>query len=84
MYGGSISDTQLTLQSGLLHKLTAGDAIMADRGFDRRHEITRGRKALSYVDAEDIRTIVCLRIDAERAIRRMKSFHISDGSPLSL
>ena len=96
LYGGSISDTQLTLQSGLLHKLTAGDAIMADRGFDMRHEtskegirlyippFTRGRKALSYVDAEDTRTIACLRIDVERAIRRMKSFHILNGSPLSL
>ena len=80
----------------LLHKLTAGVAIMADRGFDMRHEtskegirlyippFTRGRKALSYVDAKDTRTIACLRIDVERAIRRMKSFHILNGSPLSL
>ena len=45
---------------------------------------TRGRNQLSYVDAEDTRTVAYLRIDVERAIKRIKSFHILDASHLIL
>ena len=33
LYGGSISDKELTQKSGLIEKLQYGDVIMADRGF---------------------------------------------------
>ena len=33
LWGGSISDTQLTMKSGLLDLCNAGDGIMADKGF---------------------------------------------------
>ena len=96
LFGGCISDTELTLRSGLLEQLSPGDAITADRGFDMRHEtskrgirlfippFTKGRKQLSYIDAEDTKSIASLRIDVERVIRRIKSFHILDSSPLPL
>ena len=34
LYGGSISDKELTQRSGLMEKLQYGDVIMADRGFN--------------------------------------------------
>lgn len=34
LYGGSISDKELTQKSGLIEKLQYGDVIMADRGFN--------------------------------------------------
>ena len=41
LFGGRSTDIELTLQSGLLEKLGRGDAIMADRGFDLRHETSK-------------------------------------------
>ena len=32
-YGGRITDSQLTVDCGLLDNLEAGDAVMSDKGF---------------------------------------------------
>ena len=34
LFGGSISDKEITLRSGLVEKLQYGDCIMADWGFN--------------------------------------------------
>ena len=38
-WGGRVSDKQITLQSGFLKKLTFGDLVLADRGFNLYDEI---------------------------------------------
>ncbi len=34
LYGGSISDRELFIRSGILNRLEPGDAVMADKGFN--------------------------------------------------
>ena len=34
MYGGRITDKELTQRSGLISKLEPGDSVMVDRGFE--------------------------------------------------
>lgn len=40
LFSGSISDKQLTRQSGVLDLLESGDSVMADRGFDIQDDLT--------------------------------------------
>ena len=81
LYGGCISDRELTEKSGLLNLLEPGDSVMADRGFtiDARgvalnippmktqHQFTSRELTVT-------RRIANLRIHVERAIGRIKNF----------
>jgi len=42
LYPGSISDKAIVQQSGLLNHLTAGDMVMADKGFVIRDLVPNG------------------------------------------
>lgn len=97
LFPGSISDKCLTRQSGVLELLEEGDSVMADRGFDIEEDLMlrgvslnippflRGKSQLSEKELIVTRRIASLRIHVERAMERIKNFHIFDKSiPVSL
>ena len=92
LYGGSISDRELFIQSGLLEKLEQGDAVMADKGFNIADLLeTKGvslnippRKNSEQFDSIELvktRRIASLRVHIERAFGRVKSFKILSSIP---
>ena len=95
LWGGRISDKQITSRSGLLERLEKGDSIMADRGFDIADDMPSGTavnippflEANVQFDEADLvatRRIASLRIHVERAIERIKNFQITHFFPASL
>ena len=87
-YEGSISDKRLVEVSGLLEKLEPGDEVMADKGFQIqdllaplgvRLNIPPFLNSNHQMPANDViltKNIAHLRIHVERAIGRVKEFHI--------
>jgi len=87
-WGGRVSDKQLTLESGYMHKLLHGDEIMADRGFLIKDEcaalgvtvhlpaFTKGHKQLPAKDVLHSRKLASLRIHVERVIGNMRNYTI--------
>lgn len=97
LYGGAASDKFIVQNSGVLNLIEAGDNIMADRGFDIDVELNKRGASLnippfrnqnfqlSSEQVETTRRIAEVRIHVERAIQRIKTFHILDKTmPLSL
>jgi hypothetical protein len=97
LYSGSISDKHITRISGILNLLEPGDGVMVDKGF--KIEDLLGEKDCSLVipvflekkgqftemENEQNDTISNLRVHVERAIRRIRGYHIFDGIlPLNL
>lgn len=95
LYSGSISDNHLTKISGLIDLLEPGDDVMVDKGFtinkllqekgcnlviphflEKKGQFTRQ-------EIEDNQRIGNVRVHVERAIKRVREFHIFD-SPLPL
>ncbi|XP_064455579.1 uncharacterized protein LOC135372806 [Ornithodoros turicata] len=88
VYGGRISDKEITLQSGFLGMLLPGDQILADRGFLLHEEFflrdvqlitpafTKGRTQLLHNEVESSRRISSSRIIVERAIGHIKKWRI--------
>uniref|UniRef100_A0A671M1R8 THAP-type domain-containing protein n=1 Tax=Sinocyclocheilus anshuiensis TaxID=1608454 RepID=A0A671M1R8_9TELE len=83
LYTGSISDKEITKSSVILNLLEEGDAVMADKGFlikDLLDEIHA-----TVVIPPFLCPIGTVQIHIERAIRRIKEYHIFDRViPLSL
>ena len=88
-FGGRVTDTFLTVNSGILQLLEPGDVVLADKGFPQIEAdlnnsgaflvmppFKRGERQFS--DSENTEGFKCssLRIHVERAIRRLKYFNI--------
>lgn len=90
LWGGRVSDKQITRESGVLALLDSSDNVMVDRGFDIRDILPAGvtlnmppflagRDQLTAAETEETMTIASVRIHVERAIGRIKTYHILDG-----
>ncbi|XP_019616711.1 PREDICTED: uncharacterized protein LOC109464218 [Branchiostoma belcheri] len=90
LWGGRVSDKAITRDSGLLALLESGDNVMADRGFEISDILPPGvslnippfkgdRAALSAAEVQETMDIASVRIHVERAIGRIKNYHILDG-----
>ena len=98
LYTGAISDKEITRCSGILDLVEAGDSVMADKSFDKE-DLRRGksvslnplsfflesRSQFSASEVQQTKMIANVRIHVERAIRRIKEYHIFDSDiPLSM
>ena len=97
LFPGSTSDKEITVKSGLLNLLQAGDEIMADKGFLIQDELAsvgvlltipaflKGRKQFTKEEAEKNKKVACLRVHVERCMERIKNWHILDSKiPITL
>lgn len=96
LYTGSVSDIEITKRSHLLQLLQPEDEVMADKGFLTEKTLSeegvkliipplKKSTQLSKEDTQKTQAIARLRILVERAIRRVKEYHIWDGLvPLSM
>lgn len=91
LWGGRVSDKQITRESGVLDLLEPGDNVMVDRGFDisgivpagvtvNMPPFLAGRDQMSAAETEETMSIASVRIHVERAIGRLKTYHILDGT----
>ena len=95
-WGGRTSDRLITEKCGFLDYIEEGDLVMADRGFTIGDLLAKKKayfnippflrkKQFSVAEIEETKSIATVRIHVERAIGRVKLFHILDANvPLSL
>lgn len=92
MFGGCVSDKELTIQSGILDLLEPGDSVMADHGFtiadllaergvDLNIPPMKLQPQLTEDELVETRRIASVRIHVERAIGRLKNYHILNNIP---
>ena len=97
LFSRSIFDKELTRQSGILELLEPGDSVMADKGFNIEEYLIplgvklnvppflRGKWQLDHCEVVETRRIESLRTHIERAMERIKNFHIFDRTlPVTL
>ena len=98
LYTGNISDCELTERCGILNlPFAPNDSIMADKGFDIQHLLDpinvkinippflKMNSQMSAAEVAQTQQIASERIHVERAINKIKKFHLFDRViPLSL
>ena len=95
--GGSISDRDRSVKSGILTKdWHKGDVLMADRGFEIQDDLAplgvklnippflKRKCQFEEDELVETRRIAKFRIHVERAIERIKNYHILDYVPITL
>ena len=91
LWGGRVSDKQITRESGVLGLLEPGDNVMVDCGFDISNIVPNGvtvnmppflagRDQMTAAETEETMSIASVLIHVERAIGRIKTYHILDGT----
>ena len=93
MFGGRVTDTEITTKSGFLSLVQHMDDILADKGFPQIETdilqaggilvmppFKQDKKGFQFTDAENLRAyrIARVRIHVERCIQRMKVFSVLD------
>ena len=91
-WGGRASDKHITRNSDFTNFVEAGDGVMADRGFDIQAEMNPlGAQVIipafkgsnwSQISPEEVmqsKRVSEVRIHVERAIGRVRTFHILDS-----
>ena len=97
LYTGHISDREIVRRSGFLdQQFDSDDSVMADKGFTIEDLLPPGIKLnippflgsqgqMSPEDVVKTQTVASLRVHVERAINKVKNFHIWDNVlPLNL
>ena len=88
---GRVSDKQITGESGVPDLLSSGDNVMVDCGFNIKDIVPdgvtvnmppflAGRDQLTALETEETMTIASVQKHMERAIGRIKTYHILDGN----
>ena len=88
LFCGATSDKDISRRCGFLDLLEPGDTVLADKGFDITYDVMlhgarlnippflKKCKQLSKSSVSKTRRIASLRIHVERAIGRIKQYHI--------
>lgn len=94
--GGRKSDSQITIESGLISLLEDGDIILADKGFPSVQEkidnqgkksfvvmppFLEGNVAFTKEEAESTYKIASVRIHVERIMQRLRTYRVLDKIP---
>ena len=87
-WGGRVSDKQITKESGFFKKVSMGDYILADRGFNIKEELsalgatfkipsfTKGKKQLTGGEVDMSRQLSSVYILVKCVIVRIKKFRL--------
>ena len=87
LWTGRVTDKKITVECGILKLLEKGDNIMADRGFNIADIFPPGVTLnippfkgqidqLTTEESEETARIASVRIHVERAIGRLKNYHL--------
>ena len=96
-YGGRITDTQITVNSGFIELLEEGDVVLADKGFPTIEKdvnkaggilvmppFKSGERQFSEKQNHDGYKIASVRVHVERCIARIKCFEILNHVPIKM